>query len=253
MQRLGSWDGRAVCLPPLCACSLSTASAQIKHGWLQRGEQSSRFMRRSLTAHSSTLPARRGRKNEGKGEPMHLNAFLPRHARRSLTVTVMLLGQKGEEGDKPLRQVHLKVLRNCQVNCAMHARATGAVGSCARRSLAVTAAALVGDYTKLCSLSTVLQTQLQNRADKRLKIKWHRAVQNLEKPAPKRTESRQRLPLTLTYLAAFDPFRCRINLQRDKPFLCPKSSPGWWLLLLFFVRNYKRARDRGRDDVSRPI
>lgn len=79
--------------------------------------------------------------------------------KRWLTVTVMLLGQKGEERGKPLRQVHLKVLRNCQVNCAMHAQATGAVGSCARRSLAVTAAALVGDCTKLCWLSTPLQTK----------------------------------------------------------------------------------------------
>lgn len=158
----------------------------------------------------------------------------------------MSLGQKGEERDKPLRQVHLKVLRNCQVNCAMHARATGAVGSCARRSPAATAAAPVGDYTKLCPLSTPLQTQLHNHADNRLKIKWHRAVPNLEKPAPKRTESRQRQSLTLTYLAVFDPFRCRINLQRDKPFLCQKSSPGWWLLLLFFVRNYKKARDTER-------
>lgn len=134
----------------------------------------------------------------------------------------------------------------------MHARATGAVGSCARRSLAVTAAATVGDYTKLSPLSTALETQLHNRADKRLKIKWHSAVPNLEEPAPKRTASRQRLPLTLTYLAVFDPFRCRINLQRNKPFLYPKkSSPGWWLLLLFFVRNYKKARDR--EMTFRPI
>lgn len=83
----------------------------------------------------------------------------------------MLLGQKGDERDEPLRQVHLKVLRNCQVNCAMHARATGAVGSCARKSPAVTAAALVGDNTKLCPLSTPFQIQLHNRANKRLKIK----------------------------------------------------------------------------------
>lgn len=201
-------------------------------------------MRRSLTAHSSPFPAGRGRKSGGQEKTDASTRIwaAPRTAMADCHCHVA--GTKGEQRDEPLRQVHLKVLRNCQVNCAMHARATGAVGSCARTSLAVAAAAVVGDDTELCPSSPRLHTQWHNRADKRLKIKWHGAVPNLDETAPKRTQSRQRQPLTLAYLAALDPFRCRINLQRDKPFLCPKkSSPGWLLLLLLFVRKYKRARE----------
>lgn len=42
--------------------------------------------------------------------------------------SLICAGTIGEEG-KPLRQVHLKVLRNWQVNCAMHAWATALWGA----------------------------------------------------------------------------------------------------------------------------
>lgn len=95
----------------------STASAQINHGWLQR---------RTKRPFQAVLPSR---------NPSDLRSFSPPSdtdcesfwsrvdaKRRCACVRVdgVRCWDKRKEA-KPLRQVRRKVLRNWQVNCAMHA------------------------------------------------------------------------------------------------------------------------------------
>lgn len=130
---------------------------------------------------------------------------------------------------KPLRQVHRKVLRNWQVNCAMHAWAMP-LGERRAQDLSIRTfwSALAQHFTMPTLLQTLEETM--PTAGKRAKKK----KQNKKKQQPTKTlkrhfdppQIRQWLLLTLTYLVVLDPFRCRINLRKDKPFLYQKSSPG---------------------------
>lgn len=93
-------------------------------------------MRRSLTAHSATLPAKQQKKNNPKTPHIlhcqtHLAHRLPFDANTNKNdgTHVAHMCRDNRRKGKPLRQVHLKVLRNWQVNCAMHAWATALWGA----------------------------------------------------------------------------------------------------------------------------
>lgn len=94
----------------------STASAQINHGWLQRRTKrpfQTVLMSRSPSELPSSPPLDAvcesfGCRVDAKGRCACVRA------------NGMRCWDKRKEA-KPLRQVHRKVLRNWQVNCAMHA------------------------------------------------------------------------------------------------------------------------------------
>lgn len=123
---------------------------------------------------------------------------------------------------KPLRQVHRKVLRNWQVNCAMHAWAMP-LGE--RRAQDLSIRTFWSPLARHFTMSTLLQT-----LEETMPIAGGKKGAEKEPKTLKRhfdpPQIRQWLLLTLTYLVVLDPFRCRITLRKDKPFLNQNSSPG---------------------------
>lgn len=125
-----------------------------------------------------------------------------------------VLGQKNR--GKPLRLVHRKVLRNWQVNCAMHAWAMQP-GERSTQDLTIKTF-----YRHLHIIWLDVNFITGIKKDDVRKLRNEKAIKAFFDPR----QIRQWLPLTLTYLVVLDPFLCRINLREDKPFLFRKSSPG---------------------------
>lgn len=115
VARVWSWDE----LSSLLASSLLSELAHKLTTAGYRGEQSGRFMRGSLT-HAQPYPfwnaPRTLSYTFGTTFVLYEDAKTAMHFCANQSY---VLGQKNR--GKPLRLVHRKVLRNWQVNCAMHA------------------------------------------------------------------------------------------------------------------------------------
>lgn len=197
----------------------STASAQINHGWLQR-----RTKRpfQALSHEPQSLPNCPLFPLLWPPFESHFGSRVDAKRGRCACVRVngMRCWDKRKEA-KPLRQVHRKVLRNWQVNCAMHAWAMP-LGERGAQDLSITT--FWSTPAPHFTMSTLLQT-LEERMPTAGKIAkplfFFFFYRHFDPP-----QIRQWLLLTLTYLVVLDPFRCRINLRKDKPFLYQNSSPG---------------------------
>lgn len=127
---------RAVCCARLQP--FSTASAQIKHGWLQRRTKRP-FHAALINRTLSHTPCKAAKKKKKKAQTRTSNTvkriwpvacrLTHTRANKNGGTHVGHMCRDNRRRGKPLRQVHLKVLRNWQVDCAMHAWATALWGA----------------------------------------------------------------------------------------------------------------------------